>query len=260
MGGIAKFLGWLALGVLALVTALHAGSIAMTWANLSPAGGDLIAILSLTGIVLVEVFAVLIAVMFATHSIRAKQKPVAMAIEGLWFLFAAMNLISSFAMKHGGEMPAFVGYWVTYGLPIAGLVVGGLFYIVTRLDPDASRAEDDAELRETLLTHEHNAEIEVLNSEQMQAVIRQMKWQTMPQVIGRYLNLSQPQIDALIRQAPQLLDLNMNGIADVHESRRPASGDMDLEDLVSYLVEERLRERLNGHGQPARPTQRPDGR
>ena len=46
---------------------------------------------------------------------------------------------------------------------------------------------------------------------------------------------------------------------------------MDLEDLVAYLVEERLREREaaqpspaliseNGHGQPARPTSRPDGR
>ena len=48
-------------------------------------------------------------------------------------------------------------------------------------------------------------------------------------------------------------------------------GDMDLEDLVTYLVEERLKERErtarpvavseNGHGpSAARPTQRPDGR
>jgi hypothetical protein len=177
-----------------------------------------------------------------------------------------MNLISSFAMKHGGIPPSFVGYWVTYGLPIAGLIVGGLYYVVMRLNPNATRAEDNAELLETLRTEEHNAEIEVLNSEQMKAVIRQMKWQTMPQVIGRHLNLSQPQIDALTRQAPQLLDLNQNGVPDVRESQARPSGDMDLEGLVSYLVEERLREQAaqpvthdNGR-QPARPTPRPDGR
>lgn len=270
VGGIANFLGWLALGVLALATAGHAVSIAMAWANLNPAGGDLIALLALVGVALVEVFAVLTAVLFATHSIRAKQKPVAMTIEGLWFMFAAVNLISSFAMKHGGAMPAFVGYWVTYGLPVAGLIVGGLYYVVMRLNPNATRAEDKAELRETLTTIEHNAEVEVLNSEQMKAVIRQMMWQKMPHVIGRQLNLSEAQIAALTGQAPRLLDLNRNGIPDIQETRgaAQAAGDMDLEDLVTYLVEERLRERAaqpvtaydNGHGQPARPTSRPDGR
>lgn len=270
VGGIANFLGWLALGVLALATAGHAVSITMAWANLNPAGGDLIALLALVGVALVEVFAVLTAVLFATHSIRAKQKPVAMTIEGLWFMFAAVNLISSFAMKHGGAMPAFVGYWVTYGLPVAGLIVGGLFYVVMRLNPNATRAEDKAELRETLTTIEHNAEVEVLNSEQMKAVIRQMMWQKMPHVIGRQLNLSEAQIAALTGQAPRLLDLNRNGIPDIQETRgaAQAGGDMDLEDLVTYLVEERLRERAaqpvtaydNGHGQPARPTSRPDGR
>ena len=270
VGGIANFLGWLALGVLAWATAGHAVSITMAWANLNPAGGDLIALLALVGVALVEVFAVLTAVLFATHSIRAKQKPVAMTIEGLWFMFAAVNLISSFAMKHGGAMPAFVGYWVTYGLPVAGLIVGGLFYVVMRLNPNATRAEDKAELRETLTTIEHNAEVEVLNSEQMKAVIRQMMWQKMPHVIGRQLNLSEAQIAALTGQAPRLLDLNRNGIPDIQETRgaAQAAGDMDLEDLVTYLVEERLRERAaqpvtaydNGHGQPARPTSRPDGR
>jgi hypothetical protein len=43
-------------------------------------------------VALVEVFAVLIAVMYATHSLRAKQKPVAMMVEAAWFVFAAVNL------------------------------------------------------------------------------------------------------------------------------------------------------------------------
>ena len=81
MGRIAGFLGWLALLVLALATAGHAISITMTWANLNPAGGDVVALLALVGVGLVEVFAVLIAVMYATHTLRAKQKPVAMPVS-----------------------------------------------------------------------------------------------------------------------------------------------------------------------------------
>jgi hypothetical protein len=267
MGGIAKFLGWLALGVLALATAGHAVSITMAWANLNPAGGDIIAILALIGVALVEVFAVLIAVMYATHVLRAKQKPVAMAIEALWFLFACVNLISSFSMKHGGGIPTFVGYWITYGLPIAGLIVGGFFYVVMRLNPDAGRAEDEAELTERFARLKHNARLEVMASPQMKAVIRQMTWQQLPPIIGRQMNLSERQITALTGQAPQLLDLNGNGVPDIHEAQDRTSGsEVDLEDLVAYLVEERLRDRSeqpatydNGR-EPARPTSRPDGR
>ncbi len=206
MGGIAKFLGWLALGALALATAGHAVSITMAYTNLNPAGGDLVAILALVGVALVEVFAVLIAIMYATHSLRAKQKPVAMMVEFAWFIFAAVNLISSFSMKHGGAMPAFVGQWVAYGLPIAGLIVGGLFYVTLRLDPDAARADDNAELDETFATVQHDAEVEVLNSEQMRVVLRQAAWQTLPAVVGRRLGLSEAQIRNLELHAPGLIE------------------------------------------------------
>lgn len=253
MGGIAVFLGWLALGVLALATAGHAVSITMTWANLNPAGGDLIAILALIGVALVEVFAVLIAVMYATHMLRAKQKPVAMAVEATWFVFAAVNLISSFAMKHGGEMPAFVGYWVTYGLPIAGLVVGGLFYVVMRLNPDAKRADDEAELMERFARLKHGARLEVMASPQMKAVIRQMTWQQLPPIVGRQMNLSEAQIAALTGQAPQLLDLNANGVADIHETQPERDGGrrQSVEELEYLLERARKLEagaRVNGDG------------
>jgi len=280
MGGVATFAGWLALGVLALVTAGHAVSITMAWANLNPAGGDIIAILALIGVALVEVFAVLIAVMYATHVLRAKQKPVAMAIEGLWFLFAAVNLISSFSMKHGGEVPGFVGYWVTFGLPTAGLIVGGLFYVVMRLNPDAGRADDNAELDEEFTNIQHQAEVEVLNSEQMKVVVRQAAWQKLPAVVGRRLGLSEAQIRNLELHAPALIDARGGdpdtlplpaGYGEEYPTPRRRD-DVDLEDLVSYLVEERLRERErtaqpipayhNGDGPDAdaRPTPRPAGR
>ena len=239
-GGIAVFLGWLALGALALATAAHAVSITLKWTNQTAAGGDVFALLSIVGVVLVEVFAVLIAVMYATHTLRAKQKPVALAVEGAWFLFAAVNLMSSFAMKHGGAVPAFVGYWVTHALPIAELVVGGLFYVVMRLDPNAARADDQAELQEVFATVQHEAEVEVLNSEQMRVVLRQAAWQTLPAVIGRRLGLSEAQIRNLELHAPALIDA-------------AERGDLDYAQLVGAAAGS-----ANGHGGPVgNPTGRP---
>jgi hypothetical protein len=202
-----------------LGTAGHAIFLAISWANLNPTGGDVFAILAVIGVALVEGFAALIAAMFAVHAIRDKQKPAAVAIEGLWVLFAAINLISSYSMRHGGEMPQFVNLWVMFGFPISGLVIGVLFYMVKRLDPNAVRAEEEAEAKETLGKIEHDAKMEVLDSPQMETVVRQAVWLQMPYVVGRQMNLSDAQIEALRRQAPQLLDLNQNGVPDIHESQ-----------------------------------------
>ena len=247
IAGVAKFAGWLALAALALATAGHAISITLAYTNLNPAGGDLIAILALVGVALVEVFAVLIAVMYATHSLRAKQKPVAMFVEFAWFLFAAVNLISSFSMKHGGDMPAFVGLWVAYGLPVAGLIVGGLFYVVMRLDPDAARADDNAELQETFATIEHDAEVEVLNSEQMRVVMRQAAWQKLPAIVGRRLGLSEAQIRNLELHAPTLIEARADGpttrpVGPGHELFNPA-------DWAAWQASQAAA--ANGHGGPA---------
>lgn len=277
LGTAAAWLGWALLLGLAVVTAVHAVSVTMHYTHLSAGGGDAFAIIRIAGVVLAEMFAVVTAVLLATHKLRAKQKPAAMALELTWAMFAAVNLISSFAVEAGGDLPAFVSTWVTYGLPIAALIMGIQFYIMLRLNPDAARADDEAELQERFTRIKHNARLEVMASPQMKAVIRQMTWQQLPPVVGRQMNLTEGQIAALTRQAPQLLDLNGNGTPDIAESAASQSpdgspGDMDLEDLVAYLVDERLRaERSaarpspvavsgNGHGASSNFTTRPDGR
>ena len=213
-----SWLGWgFGLG-LAIVTGVHAVSITQYYTGLSTETGDAFSIIRIAGVVLVELFAVVTAVMLATHALRAKQKPAAMAIELTWALFAGINLVSSFAIEHGGTLPAFVGTWVQYGLPVAALIVGIEFYVMLRLNPDAARADDEAELRERFARIKHGARLEVMASPQMKAVIRQMTWQQLPPVIGRQMNLSEAQIRALITQAPELLDLNGNGIPDIQET------------------------------------------
>jgi len=271
LGTDAAWLGWLLLGALAVVTAVHAITLVQAHTHLSAAGGDVFSIVRIGGVVLVELFAVVTAVLLATHKLRAKQKPAAMAVEATWFVFAAVNLVSSFAVEAGGALPAFVNTWITYGLPVSALVMGGLFYLTLRLDPDAKRADDEAELTERFAKIKHSARLEVMASPQMKAVIRQMTWQQLPPIVGRQMNLTDSQIAALTGQAPQLLDLNGNGTPDIQESAASSSGGLGLEDLVNHVVEEPLRQREaagpapvvvsgNGHGQPARPTQRPDGR
>lgn len=239
MATAAAWLGWALLLGLAVVTAVHAISITQHYTGLNTAAGDAFAIIRVAGVVLAELFAVVTAVLLATHAIRAKQKWAAMAVEVTWFGFAAINLISSFAVEHGGDMPAFVGTWVRYGLPVAALIIGVEFYIMLRLSPDAKRADDDAELSERFARQLHKAKLEVMTSEQMRAVLRQAQWQTLPSVIGRQLNLSDAQIAALERQAPALLDLNRNGVPDIEEAQPaippPQRGGVsvgELQDLI----------------------------
>lgn len=219
LGNVAAWVGWALLLGLAVVTAVHAISITQAYTGLSAATGDAFAIIRIAGVVLAEFFAVVTAVLLATNSLRAKQKPMAMGVEITWVAFALLNLISSFAVEHGGEMPAFVGSWVRYGLPVAALVIGVEFYIMLRLNPDAHRADDDAEMREKFAGQLHRAKLEVLGSEQMKTVLRQAQWQKLPSVVGRQLGLTPEQIRVLERQAPALLDLNRNGIPDIHESQ-----------------------------------------
>lgn len=217
MSTAAAWLGWILLLALAIVSGVHAISITQAYTGLNTSTGDAFAMIRVTGVILAELFAVVTAVLIATHAIRAKQKWAAMSVEVTWFLFAMLNLISSFAVEHGGDMPAFVGTWVRYGLPVAALIIGVQFYVMLRLNPDAKRADDDAEMREHFAHSLHQAKLEVLASQQMRAVLRQAQWQQLPSVIGRQLNLSDAQIRNLERQAPALLDLNQNGVPDIQE-------------------------------------------
>ena len=72
----------------------------------------------------------------------------------------------------------------------------------------------------------------------MRAVIRQMTWQQLPPIIGRQMNLSEQQITALTGQAPQLLDLNGNGVPDIQEAQaRPATGAHSFRTIVDRGTE-----------------------
>ncbi len=171
-------------------------------------------------------FAVVTAVMLATHKLGPNRNP-RHALD-TWAVFAAVNLISTLRLNPAAVARVRVT-WVTYGFRLPPSSWDS-FYVMLRLNPDAARADDEAELQERFTRIKHNARLEVMASPQMKAVIRQMTWQQLPPVVGRQMNLTEGQIAALTRQAPQLLDLNGNGTPDIAESGAAQSGDMDLED------------------------------
>lgn len=207
IGRLAYGIGILALLILAIYTGIHAVNLALWHSTISPSGGDLAAIMQIGGVVLVEIFAVTTAILLLTNRLRAAQKPAALVIEFSWLIFAGLNLVGSFAIDRSSAPPAFVASWVTYGLPIAALIMGAEFWYMLRLAPDHRRADDIAEIADKFEAAKHKAQLELLASPQMLAVIRQATWQQLPGIVGRDMNLSDDQIESLIKQAPDLLDL-----------------------------------------------------
>jgi hypothetical protein len=174
------------------------------------------------GIAVVEVMALVTAVLLMTNMLRATQEPAAILLEVTWVIFAALNLIASFSIDHDKILPPLVNGWVNWGLPVSALVVGVEYYLILRLNPNLRRIQDQKELEEQFAQAQHEAEVEVLNSDQMRVVLRQMKWQTMPDKVGQMLGLTEAQINYVKKFAPQLFDGDGNGVPDIIEGNRPS--------------------------------------
>ena len=206
LGRIFSFLGWLLLGGLMLVTAVHAVNIVTAMSV--DVGSDSFYWVRVGAVALAELFAIVTAVLLATHRVRAAQRPAALTVEAFWFVFACMNLVASFALESGREWPGLIQLWVAYGLPVAALMIGVAFYVMYRLDPSAVRAEEMAEFRENVRQQYHKSAVEVLTSAQMRSALRQMQWLELPERFGRDLGLSDDQIAAVTGDAPELYRRN----------------------------------------------------
>lgn len=218
----AGIFGLFALLCLVIYTASHAVNLVGHNANFDQSNP--LAPVLYFGIAVVELMALVTAIQVMTHQFRAVQKIPVVVLELTWVIFAAINLIASFALDHNQILPPLIQGWVNYGLPVSALIVGIEYYVILRMNPDARRIDENKEADEMFEQIEHDAEVEVLSSAQMAVVIRQMKWYTMPDIIGQRLNLTQEQINHVKRHAPELFDGDGNGIGDIEEmgGRRPS--------------------------------------
>lgn len=201
----AHYMGWIALIALVISTGVHAVSLVVEQIGFH---NNVMSFIRVLSPVLVEVIAAVVAVGFASHAWKAKQKPIGVGIELLWLGFAGLNLITSFTLESGGPLPSTLDYWLRYGLPLSALVTGAMFYLLLRLDPEHQRAEA-RQIAQT--NHEDTAfkmELEVLGSQQMNYVLQQRGWLRVIEGLERE-GYTDEQIAFMIQDVPNLQIRNL---------------------------------------------------
>ena len=135
-----KYLLYMVLAAVVIITAAHAIMLVLNQAAAFEAGSGLFGAI-LTGIriafpIIVEAAAVVAGVGFIKSQWRGGQKAVGFAIELVWFIFAAANMITLFAIERGQELQGWQASWIQYGLPLSALIAGVLAYALVRSDPE----------------------------------------------------------------------------------------------------------------------------
>jgi hypothetical protein len=226
--------GWFTLFALTIATGVHA--VYLVESQLTATAG-IMGVIRLVSPVLTEAIVAFTSVGFATHTWRANQRLVGLGIEILWLLFAALNLITAFNMETATSLPLPLFYWLHYGLPISALAAGALFYTLLRLDPEHQRQTEQKATAEMHRMAEFAAQRSVLLSPQMASVLRQRGWLAIVAGLERQ-GYSQEQIRFMLSGVPQLQSLTAGD-----EPGEPTVAEVgDLDALVDYLVEERLRQ------------------
>ena len=251
---------WVGLFALIVVTAVHAISLVIEHA---PEGSGVLWVIRVVSPALTELFAALVAIGFAVHYWRADQRILALSIELVWLLFAAMNLVTSFAAEAstavvtiaedgtevvtmvGAALPSFLQGWLNYGLPLSALVTGALLYTVLRLDPEQRREEERAAGEEREAMQLFIAEQRALNSKEMDKIREQKAWLAIVDKLERE-GYTPNQIRFMTSHTPQLALVSGGGEA-VEEDETAENVFGNLDDLVEELVQERLAERVRGN-------------
>lgn len=178
-----KTLLYLAMLAAVLTTAAHAILLVMTtteaFSKAAQTGGLFYTILATLRVgwpVIIEIVAVGVGVGFLMGLWRGGQQSTGGAIEVLWALFAAANMITFFAIERGQELQGWQRAWVEYGLPLSALIVTIMTYRLLKNDPLFKRRNEEALGEERKRAAEHNARMAVKLSPEMQAVHARKVW------------------------------------------------------------------------------------
>ena len=179
------YLNYLLYGVLAaviLITGAHAVMLVLSQAatyTVVAQDGAISSVLTIIRVafpLMVEVAAIVAGVGFISSRWRGSQKGIGLAIEGVWFLFAAANMITFFAVERGQALQGWQSAWIQYGLPLSALIAGVLTYSLLRVDPDHKRANEEALAAETQRANKFNATNAVKTSAAMALIERRREW------------------------------------------------------------------------------------
>lgn len=207
-----KMLAYIIVAVLVLVTGAHAVMLVLSEAaSFTLAGQSGLMLMIFTALrvgfpLIVELAAVISVVGSIRGMWRGDQKTWATAIDGVWLVFAAANMITFFAIERGQELQGWQVNWLQYGLPLSGIIAGIMVTKLLLADPDHQREEEESAAAEGRAANEFNARIEVESSEPMKLIQRRRAWRD-------YINglaakgYSPDEIAFIIGYIPELQDM-----------------------------------------------------
>ena len=225
------------------------------------------------GVLCLDVAALLWGYVRSRAATSAAQMAIALVISVFDLLLAlassALFIILSTSLETGvrdaaGQLTDFGATVNWFGVGVITAALVGNFASIfawTQTGADTRKAQQSTELRAVVTAGQHTID-------------KERTGQIVTRTIGDIRRQLPAAVDGMAaRKSAEYVDAKLRGGRALPIPIEPdAGGDMDLEDLVTYLVEERLKERErtaarpvvvseNGHGpSAARPTQRPDGR
>lgn len=219
---------YILLGIVVLVTGAHGIMLVLSQESgvvkFSGLWGAVLDALRISFPITVELAAVVAGLGFVSARWRKGQVWVALAIEVVWVLFAAANMITFFAIERSVPLESWQLKWISAGLPLSALAAGILVYMLKRTDPDNKRQMEIEAAQEAVTMTRFAARRDVRTSPQMRAIERQREWLQAVQDL-RTAGYTEAQIRFLLADTPELLvDGNKNGRPDLLESGEHRSG------------------------------------
>ena len=248
--GIVQLLLYLVLAALVLITGAHAVMLVLSQTGAYATAGEGAVALILTSIriafpLVVELAAVVAGLGFIQSRWRRGQKTYGMAIELVWLVFAAINMITFFAVERGQPLDNWQLVWVQYGLPLSALIAGSLTYMLVRADPDHARDQERAASVERTSALRFKARQAAMLSPAMARIEAQRAWMDTIKEL-QAMGYTEQQIRFMTQYTPELmLDNDNNGRADVFDV---------LGDQPNAIP---LAQSHPGNGAPHRPIGRP---
>lgn len=219
--GLINVLLYLVLAAVVIITGAHAVMLVLSQtAEYSFAGQSSMITTILTAIrvafpLLVEAAAVVAGIGFIQSRWRGGQKTIGLGIELVWLLFAAVNMITFFAVERGAALQGWQVIWVQYGLPLSALIAGALTYTLLRVDPAHKRDGERAATAERVDAMKFRFFQKARLSPAMLNIEKQRAFMMVIDDLRRQ-GYTEGQIRFMIQHTPELLaDGDENGTPDV---------------------------------------------
>ena len=219
--GLINVLLYLVLAAVVIITGAHAVMLvlsqtaAYTFAGESSMVTTILTAIRVAFPLLVEAAAVVAGIGFIQSRWRGGQKTIGLGIELVWLLFAAVNMITFFAVERGAGLQGWQVMWVQYGLPLSALIAGALTYTLLRVDPAHKRDGERAATSERVDAMKFRFFQKARLSPAMLNIEKQRAFMMVIDDLRRQ-GYTEGQIRFMIQHTPELLaDGDENGTPDV---------------------------------------------